>query len=101
MSTGTCASRDEPCAQPAHPVDDEGRRAGCRQTAEQTLGWGRAAGNPTWAQNAARSREGRRSNHLSKHCAPVTTTLAGCVMELHGLALLGVVQTNTRSGLRG
>ena len=38
---------------------------------------GRPGGSPTFRQKASWSIDGRRSNHWSKHCAPVTTTRSG------------------------
>ena len=78
----------------ADPLDDE-RRLGraAENSAEQTYRTnGRSAGRPTCAQNSARSRDGCRSNHWSKHCAPVTTMRsAGTPCRLTRLLALDVV----------
>ena len=62
-----------------HPPHTQiGLRRTSGKSAEHTYSRnGRSSGRPTRRQKSARSRVGCRSNHWSKHCAPVTATRSG------------------------
>jgi hypothetical protein len=61
---------------------------------------GLSSGSPTRRQNAARSVDGCRSNHWSKHCAPVTTIRsAGTRWKRIASSRWTSFHTNTLSGM--